>query len=44
VAGTVKFTKARVLKFNGNKERATIIHIDRFRSMCYPKSQLWVWR
>jgi large subunit ribosomal protein L27 len=28
VAGTVKFTKARVLKFNGNKERATIIHIQ----------------
>ncbi|MDB4978011.1 MAG: large subunit ribosomal protein [Candidatus Peribacteria bacterium] len=28
VPGTVKFTKVRVLKFNGNKERATVIHIQ----------------
>jgi len=28
VDGKVKFSKARILKFNGNKERATIIHIE----------------
>ncbi len=28
VAGTVKFSKMRALKFNGNKERCTVIHIE----------------
>ncbi len=28
VPGTVRFTKTRALKFNGSKDRATVIHIE----------------
>ncbi len=28
VPGTVKFTKMRALKFNGSKERCTVVHIQ----------------
>lgn len=27
-AGTVKFTQKRVLKFNGRRERCTLVHIE----------------